>query len=51
MTTDLLATPDGPDPRQWHSDTRTGCLLLVGLVLFCVALPLLIYICFSAAPD
>jgi hypothetical protein len=51
MTTDLIATPDGPDPRQWHSDVRVLCLLLVGLFLFCIALPLLIHVCFSGAFD
>lgn len=51
MTTDLMATPDGPDPRQWHSDTRTGCLILVGLVLFCIALQLFVRFCFEGAFD
>ncbi len=51
MTTDLLATPDGPDPRHWLTDNWVGCLQLVGLFLLSVALPLLIRMCFSGAFD
>jgi hypothetical protein len=51
MTPDLLATPDGPDPRHWLTDNWVGCLQLVGLFLLSVALPLLIRMCLVAAFD